>query len=520
MLNSFNRLTVQTFDLKNVFYKNKKRYFNLKKFDNIIYFLFYNKYLITRYFLNNKKTDNLELSCQLICRNFRLGINIPFNIFRSYNNSIHIWCLEDRWHWLEKKKKNDSGDIEISVDNLKVLYRGLGKTDEDAAAIRSNFYVVRTSGFFYYEIKIINAGRNGFIGIGLCSKNVDLDRLPGWEKDSLGYHGDDGNIFKDSGIGIPYGPKFATGDSIGLCWNLVKKIIFFTKNGASLKNAFSNYSSFDNYQMIPVVGLRTPGELIQANFCKFKFEFDINSYIKYESKILIQKSIKLKNPINSKIILENFLFKNKKKSKFFKILLFSIIYLKAEKLNISLIILYDLYFKRRNKMYSKFISITFKERRKIFLKILSKKKISNLIKKNIFDYYSFGDFIKNYIFRSKKTFYTYFKINLFNMFYNIFGLIYLYYNSLKIKLVSNFFKFIYKKFLIFKKNDTNIYKLINIFLNLIIQYIYIKYQLLKIKHLFLESVLVLKIARFDNYDFNLIRSVDVQYNFILFKLWN
>ena len=90
MLNSFNRLTVQTFDLKNVFYKNKKRYFNLKKFDNIIYFLFYNKYLITRYFLNNKKTDNLELSCQLICRNFRLGINIPFNIFRSYNNSIHI----------------------------------------------------------------------------------------------------------------------------------------------------------------------------------------------------------------------------------------------------------------------------------------------------------------------------------------------------------------------------------------------------------------------------------------------
>uniref|UniRef100_A0A7S0N9U1 B30.2/SPRY domain-containing protein n=1 Tax=Cryptomonas curvata TaxID=233186 RepID=A0A7S0N9U1_9CRYP len=163
----------------------------------------------------------------MVIRIFKFGIEIPFNIFKSSCIFPNIWSLEDRWNWLEKKKRNDWGDLEISMDNLKVLYRGVGKTDEDAAAIRSNNQIPRTLGVFYFEIKIINAGRNGFIGIGICSKNIDLDRLPGWEMNSLGYHGDDGNIFKDSGIGIPYGPKFTTGDVIGVCWNLVKKSYFF-----------------------------------------------------------------------------------------------------------------------------------------------------------------------------------------------------------------------------------------------------------------------------------------------------
>ena len=34
--------------------------------------------------------------------------------------------------------------------------------------------------------------------------------LVGWDKQSYGYHGDDGNSFCSSGNGQPYGPTFTT----------------------------------------------------------------------------------------------------------------------------------------------------------------------------------------------------------------------------------------------------------------------------------------------------------------------
>ena len=54
-----------------------------------------------------------------------------------------------------------------------------------------------------------------FIGVGFSASSVSLSRLPGWEKGSWGYHGDDGCAFEGSGKGRPYGPTFTTGDVIG-----------------------------------------------------------------------------------------------------------------------------------------------------------------------------------------------------------------------------------------------------------------------------------------------------------------
>ena len=62
-----------------------------------------------------------------------------------------------------------------------------------------------------YICQVISKGRNGFIGVGFSSADVKLDRLPGWEPHSFGYHGDDGNAFHESGKGIKYGPTFGTG---------------------------------------------------------------------------------------------------------------------------------------------------------------------------------------------------------------------------------------------------------------------------------------------------------------------
>ena len=60
-------------------------------------------------------------------------------------------------------------------------------------------------------MEIVSKGREGYIGVGFCTADVNMDRLPGWEPQSYGYHGDDGNAFRSDGKGRKYGPQFETG---------------------------------------------------------------------------------------------------------------------------------------------------------------------------------------------------------------------------------------------------------------------------------------------------------------------
>lgn len=78
------------------------------------------------------------------------------------------------------------------------------------------------------------------MGIGLSSVGVSLNRLPGWEKNSYGYHADDGCVFSSSATGQSYGPTFTTGDVVGCGLNLIHRSIFFTKNGINLGTATSD----------------------------------------------------------------------------------------------------------------------------------------------------------------------------------------------------------------------------------------------------------------------------------------
>ena len=116
---------------------------------------------------------------------------------------------------------------------------------------------------FYFEVEILNKGRDGYIGIGLSVKDVKLDRLPGWEPNSYGYHGDDGHVFNGRGTGRPYGPMYTTGDWIGVIYDRFEQTITFTKKGFQLGPAFSNVPDSNSYY--PTVGFRTPDEEITVN---------------------------------------------------------------------------------------------------------------------------------------------------------------------------------------------------------------------------------------------------------------
>ncbi|RIB09568.1 concanavalin A-like lectin/glucanase domain-containing protein, partial [Gigaspora rosea] len=113
------------------------------------------------------------------------------------------------------------------------------------------------------------------IGIGFCETKVDLNRMPGWDDGSWGYHGDDGKLYCSSGSGNPYGPLFSTGDTIGCCLNFTNNTVFYTKNGVSL----GSYCKAYNLHLIlyPCVGLSSQGGYIEVNFGSRKFKFTGNA---------------------------------------------------------------------------------------------------------------------------------------------------------------------------------------------------------------------------------------------------
>lgn len=174
--------------------------------------------------------------------------------------------------WSPKDKYTYIG---LSQNNLRVHYKGIGKIPKDAASVRSTHPIPASCGIYYFEVKIISKGRDGYMGIGLSTQGVNMNRLPGWDKNSYGYHGDDGNSFCSSGTGQPYGPTFTTGDVIGCCVNLIENTCFYTKNGVNLGIAFADLPQ----NLYPTVGLQTPGEVVEANFGQSPFVFDIDDYM-------------------------------------------------------------------------------------------------------------------------------------------------------------------------------------------------------------------------------------------------
>ncbi|XP_008333261.2 ran-binding protein 9 [Cynoglossus semilaevis] len=184
--------------------------------------------------------------------------------------------------WSPKDKFSYIG---LSQNNLRVHYKGHGKTQKDAASVRATHPIPAACGVYYFEVKIISKGREGYMGIGLSAQGVNMNRLPGWDKHSYGYHGDDGHSFCSSGTGQPYGPTFTTGDVIGCCVNLINNSCFYTKNGHSLGVAFTDLPP----NLYPTVGLQTPGEVVDANFGQHPFVFDIEDYMReWRTKIQAQ----------------------------------------------------------------------------------------------------------------------------------------------------------------------------------------------------------------------------------------
>jgi len=134
--------------------------------------------------------------------------------------------------------------------------------------------------------------RHECVAIGLSTKHFSpTNKMPGWDMESYGYHGDDGGIFHGQGDMLsPYGPAFGPGDTVGCGLEYFSRRIFFVKNGIFLGYAFDNDvgggggggggglgKDVVESGLYPTVGVDTDCPIF-TNFGEHPFKFDLKGF--------------------------------------------------------------------------------------------------------------------------------------------------------------------------------------------------------------------------------------------------
>ncbi|ORZ14156.1 hypothetical protein BCR42DRAFT_354593 [Absidia repens] len=230
-------------------------------------------------------TDASHTSCSSPLHFSASGSSSRYN---SYLTRLELQDLRLPTAWSSTER---GVSLDLSENGNEITYKGTG-IEGDASSVRSNYSVKPQCGLFYYEVKIEASDENsdGHISIGFCDDYSRLDRLPGSDDYSWGYHGENGYL-----TGGPpslnnrtrkYGTCFGIGDTIGCGIDFSDKTIFYTRNGIHLGTAFRDVNG---KRMYPTIGFKTSGEKVTANFGQdaSSFIFDIQQYRKDASHRIV-----------------------------------------------------------------------------------------------------------------------------------------------------------------------------------------------------------------------------------------
>lgn len=120
---------------------------------------------------------------------------------------------------LEDIMVDDSGEDDwarlhdVALQGQILSYAGHGYGIDDVGLAQARRPLTPTN--YYFELKIVDPGKQCFIAIGLARRNYPSKRHPGWVKGSIAYHADDGKLFEGRGTGEPFGPRCHKGDTMG-----------------------------------------------------------------------------------------------------------------------------------------------------------------------------------------------------------------------------------------------------------------------------------------------------------------
>eukprot|EP00536_Pseudo-nitzschia_multiseries_P013453 jgi/Psemu1/327193/estExt_fgenesh1_pg.C_5750021 len=127
------------------------------------------------------------------------------------------------------------------------------------------------------------------VAVGVATKRFQVQsRMPGWDGESFGYHGDDGGIFHSSGAMLSeFGPKFGPGDTVGCGVDYISKGIFYTLNGKFLGYAWKNISdAILEKDLYTVVGLDSNCPVHLNLGFSGSFQFDLSGFIQKHEGII------------------------------------------------------------------------------------------------------------------------------------------------------------------------------------------------------------------------------------------
>ena len=150
----------------------------------------------------------------------------------------------------------------------------------NVGSVRSSNPIPSTCSIHYFEMTVLNAGKKGAIGIGLTRKGSRLNHMPGWSKETVGYHGDNGLVYLGTKLnerGIEYGPIFGKGDVVGCGIDFDSNTVFFTRNGISFGIVELGFA-LQNKHWYPTIGLHSSREKVKINFGQQNFIFNISEY--------------------------------------------------------------------------------------------------------------------------------------------------------------------------------------------------------------------------------------------------
>ena len=166
--------------------------------------------------------------------------------------------------------------IELTSDSG-IRYVSVNRGDGDSL-IRTSESIPDFAQSFYFEMKIIDCGQDGAIGIGLATSDADTNIMPGWNKNTIGYHGDDGGIYQGSGCAVEETDTFTTHDVVSCQVKRVRidelrfgTVIQFGKNGKTV----GPLMYMMNEHLHPVIGMGTPGARAKTNLGEDAFAYEL-----------------------------------------------------------------------------------------------------------------------------------------------------------------------------------------------------------------------------------------------------
>ncbi|KAH7681487.1 Concanavalin A-like lectins/glucanases protein [Dioscorea alata] len=213
--------------------------------------------------------------------------------FVDADHWIDIFQLSARWRsgpewnaFLEELDKeqapshlntcNSSGLFHVvSQDKLTVSYVGSQHHGHDVGIIQADCPVPTRRAAYYFEMTVKNSGVKGQTSIGFTHQQYKMRRQPGWETNSCGYHGDDGNLYRGQGKGEPFGPRFGTGDTVGSGINFISQVFFFTKNGELVGSVPKEIRS----NLYPTVAVHSQNEeIVRSYLLHYGYQDTLDSF--------------------------------------------------------------------------------------------------------------------------------------------------------------------------------------------------------------------------------------------------